>query len=116
MVKELIQRVFAARNCAHLRHWATDSYAEHMALGDFYDDVIESLDAFVEAYQGANNKVGKVTPQEYSGNVLKCLEDDAVWLSVNRDGLANGVSALENLLDNLMGNYLTALYKLRFLK
>ena len=56
MVKELVQRVFSARNCTHLQHWNTSSYAEHMALGDFYDDVIDLIDSFVEAYQG---KIGR---------------------------------------------------------
>lgn len=35
MLEELIMRVFAARNAAHLEHWRTKSYAQHVALGSF---------------------------------------------------------------------------------
>jgi hypothetical protein len=37
---------------AQIFHWQTDSYAEHMALGDFYDGFPDKLDQLVEAYQG----------------------------------------------------------------
>ena len=30
-------RIFATRNCAHLAHWKTSSYAEHTALGELRD-------------------------------------------------------------------------------
>lgn len=52
MIEQLVSRVFSTRNAAHLRHWSTQSYAEHVALGDFYDGVIDALDALVEARQG----------------------------------------------------------------
>ena len=41
MVEELINRMFKARNAAHIRHWKTDSYSEHKALGHYYDDLID---------------------------------------------------------------------------
>ena len=49
MLEQLIARVFYARNLAHWNHWRTSSYAQHQALGAFYDDVIDNLDALVEA-------------------------------------------------------------------
>ena len=39
MIDGLIASVFAARNQAHIEHWNTKSYAEHAALGDFYDEI-----------------------------------------------------------------------------
>ena len=44
MIEELIAKVFEARNAAHLEHWRTKSYAEHQALGDFYDGIIDIVD------------------------------------------------------------------------
>ena len=52
MIEELITKIFCTRNCAHQQHWLTGSYAEHSALGDFYTDVIDLLDNFVEVHQG----------------------------------------------------------------
>ena len=37
MIEELVSKVFSARNASHLAHWATKSYAEHQALGAFYE-------------------------------------------------------------------------------
>ena len=51
MIEEFVARVFKTRNQAHLMHWKTKSFAEHQALGGFYDDVIDALDKLVEATQ-----------------------------------------------------------------
>lgn len=34
----------------HIQHLTTDSYAQHMALGDFYDRLDDLSDKFIEAY------------------------------------------------------------------
>jgi hypothetical protein len=34
---------------AHVHHWNTSSYAEHQALGTFYDELSDLADSFVEA-------------------------------------------------------------------
>ena len=33
----------------HFFHWSTDSYSKHKALGNFYDEIIELIDDYVEA-------------------------------------------------------------------
>ena len=33
-------------------HWQTDSYAQHVALGNYYDAMDDLIDTFVESYQG----------------------------------------------------------------
>ena len=34
---------------AHVHHWNTSSYAEHQALGTFYDELADLADRYVEA-------------------------------------------------------------------
>ena len=34
---------------AHIHHWNTESYAQHQALGEFYDKLSDLADTFVEA-------------------------------------------------------------------
>lgn len=54
MIEELISRVFYARNVAHFEHWRAEGiggYARHVALGEFYDGVIDAIDTLVEAYK-----------------------------------------------------------------
>ena len=120
-VQELIQRVFCSRNIAHLTHWKTSSYAEHIALGDFYDGVVDQLDSFIEKYQAA---FGLITfkedeeaeeKEEAKKDIIPLLQDDVKWISKNRSKIAREVPALENVLDELVGFYLQTIYKLKFL-
>jgi len=116
MIQQLVARVFATRNAAHLAHWGTRSYATHMALDEFYNAVIEAIDAVVEHWQGQFGLMGpvEVLPVD-SKNMLALLAEDANWIDENRDEIANGSAPIENLIDELANVYQKALYKLRFL-
>lgn len=120
MLEQLIERVFATRNAAHLAHWKATgpgSYARHMALGDFYDGIIDSLDKLVEASQGFFGIVGEVSdaPSQQYADILGRLTVDLAWINTNRDAICQDVSTLENILDGLTDLYATTIYKLRFL-
>lgn len=117
MIEQLVSRVFATRNLAHLRHWSTDNFAEHMALGEFYDEVIDAVDSLVEKYQGFYTKIGPVTIAAGStpDNIITVLTADALWINKNRSTISKGNATLENFIDELEGVYLETLYKLRFL-
>ena len=118
MLEQLIARVFYARNLSHWNHWRTDSYSEHKALGNFYEDVIDALDALVEAYQGAFELVGNIPVPDSSKNqdILKTLEDDSKWVEKHHEDICKGNRAVANKIDELTAVYLTTLYKLRNLK
>ena len=45
MIEELIDKTFHIRDASHIAHWKTKSYSEHMALGDYYEDIIEKIEA-----------------------------------------------------------------------
>jgi NACalpha-BTF3-like transcription factor len=118
-INELICRVFYSRNVSHLEHWKTDSYAKHEALGDFYDEVIDKLDAVVELFQGLYSKVNFVEEEEEeeegTKDILACLQDDVKWIIKNYGAISNNNDAIENLLQELVDLYGTTIYKLRFL-
>lgn len=120
MIEELISRVFYARNVAHFEHWRAKgdgSFAKHMALGDFYDDVIEAIDKLVEVYQGAFSLIGNIpAPKVAERDVLKLLEADADWIEENHEAICKGNRAVANLIDGVTEVYLTTVYKLRNLK
>ena len=120
MIEQLISRVFYARNVAHFEHWratGTGSFAKHQALGSFYDDVIDAIDALVEAYQGAFELIGNIpAPSPPKGDVLALLEADAAWIEENHESVCNGNRAVANLIDTLTAVYLSTIYKLRNLK
>ena len=120
MIEQLISRVFYARNVAHFEHWratGTGSFAKHMALGSFYDDIIEAIDDLVEAYQGAFDLIGNIpAPETPTGDVLKLLEGDADWIEENHEDICLGNRAVGNLVDTVTDTYLSTIYKLRNLK
>lgn len=116
MIQELVARVFATRNAVHQAHWATKSFAEHMALGEFYEALPDKLDAIVEMYQGANALIGPVDIEPVVGKDLtKHLQAEARWIDDNREAISGDICALENQLDELAGLYHRTVYKLRFL-
>lgn len=109
--------MFAARDQAHLAHWATKSYAEHEALGDFYDEIVDSTDSFIENYQGVFGLVGKISGKfETVSNILDVLKEDAKWLKANREKIAKNIPSLENIIDELTSIYIKTIYKLTNLK
>ena len=113
MIEEMISMCFKTRNQAHLMHWKTKSYAEHVALGDFYDETIEILDKLVECYQGNFGIVGDIPLDElHHDGCIKCLSDQVAWIAKNRSKIAKNVASLENIVDELTGLYLKTLYKL----
>lgn len=120
MIEQLISRVFYARNLAHFEHWRAKgdgSFAKHMALGEFYDEVIDAIDALVEAYQGAFDLIGNIpAPEVAGGDALKALQADADWIEENHESVCKGNRAVANLLDTVTGVYLSTIYKLRNLK
>lgn len=115
MIEELVARVFKTRNQAHLAHWKTKSYAEHKALGNFYEGVIDTLDKLVETCQGSKGIIGHVdlACKDESVDIIKAITDDANWIAKNRAKIAHNVTAIENIVDELVGLHLTTLYKLK---
>lgn len=118
MIEDLVQRVFCTRNYAHVAHFQTKSYAEHMALDEFYNNVIEAIDTLVEAYQGSFGLIKDLpkAKDEKITDIIALLSDDAKWMKANRDSVCKKITALENLLDGVMEVYLKAIYKLKNLK
>lgn len=52
-MNELIESSLRLLSIVRVVHWKTQSYSEHIALGDFYDRFSETLDKFVETWQGS---------------------------------------------------------------
>lgn len=115
MIEVLIEKVFSTRNAAHIEHWGTKSFAQHEALGEFYEDVISSIDKLVEAYKGVEDlaKDGAFKKQENVIDIISRLEDDLSFIDDNRKDITKGRQALDNILQELEGVYMTALYKLK---
>jgi hypothetical protein len=100
----------------HFFHWSTDSYSKHKALGNYYDEIVELTDDFVESYMG---KYGKITrfPTTYHQpkepvQYLKSLQG---FVEEARKDLPQD-SELQNIVDAIADLINTTVYKLVNLK
>ena len=117
MIAELISRVFQARDVTHRAHPASKKYSEHMALGSFYEALPGKIDGIIEAYQGAFGIIDHFDVEtEKVEDVAKYLEEEADWITTNREEIANDHASVINMIDDLVACYLSCIYKLENLK
>jgi hypothetical protein len=100
----------------HFFHWSTNSYSQHKALGNYYDEIVELVDGYVEAYMGCYEQI-KTFPSVYHQpkEPLKYLESLKNFVAeANADlpqkqELINIVAEIQQLIDS-------TIYKLKYLK
>jgi hypothetical protein len=47
-----VSALLHSSTAAHFLHLSTKSYAEHKALGTYYDDILDLADSYAETFQG----------------------------------------------------------------
>ena len=100
----------------HFFHWSTNSYAQHKALGNYYDEIVELTDDLVEAYMGCYSQL-KTFPSVYHQpkDAVKYLESLKNFVDEARKDLPQETQ-LQNIIDEIAQLIDSTLYKLRFLK
>lgn len=110
--------LFLARDVAHSVHLNTRSFSKHAALNSFYDEVIELADKFAEAYQGRHGLIGPIglMSAKKNGNIIEFLEESLSTIENNRYKVCEKTdTAIQNIIDEIVGLYLSTLYKLKTL-
>ena len=115
---EFVGMLFLARDVAHSVHLNTRSYAKHKALQKFYEEIVELADSFAEAYQGKHGLIGPISLMNANKttNIVEFLQDQVDGIETARyEVCKESETALQNIIDEIVGLYLSTLYKLRFL-
>jgi hypothetical protein len=110
--------LFLARDVAHSVHLNTRSFAKHMALQGFYEEVVGLADNFAEAYQGKYGLMGPISlmSAKKTGNIVEFLQDQMDEIEAERFKIVDkDCTPLHNIIDEIVALYLSTLYKLRFL-
>lgn len=115
---EFVGCLFLARDVAHSVHLNTRSLSKHKALNKFYDGIVDLADKFAEMYQGRHGLIGPIAlhSARKTSNIVEFLEDSLKEIEEYRYKVCDEKdTALQNVIDEIVGLYLTTLYKLKFL-
>jgi hypothetical protein len=84
----------------HIAHLQTTSFAEHKALGAYYDSILDLTDSFTEKYFGRNKRVEFVIPESKNMDAVAHMKDMQKMIEAER---GNYSSDLQNIMDEMLG-------------
>ena len=119
-LSELFIKFLWVRDQAHVFHWQTKLNAEHVILGQFYDDYLDEIDELAESIFGKYGKtfeVGKYKIElvDYSEINLKKYLDELTFLFTKEFKLYFP-NTIENIdLYHIIGDILELVNKLKYL-
>jgi hypothetical protein len=108
--------LFHSATVTHFMHLQTKSFAQHMALGEYYDAIVELADKWAEAFQGCYDIITNY-PKDFhlATDPVKYLTQIKEFVDDIRKDLPSE-SQLQNIVDEIADQIDSTLYKLRFLK
>lgn len=98
-------------------HRQTKSFAEHTALGEYYEAIIPLVDTLTETIQGLEGEIIDYPVDYYgpAGSGLEELMSLKEYVSEERKELPQETE-IQNICDEIAALIDSTLYKLRFLK
>lgn len=111
---EFIAATLGVRAAAHLAHLSTTSYAQHVALGEFYEGLDPLIDTYAEVHMGLTKRRDtwpRVSLPAADGPVE--LVSDYLERVREEQGEDHKSGALENVLAELEELTARTLYKLK---
>jgi len=121
-INKLVSKLLHSRIQVHIFHWQTksqSSFAEHMALGGFYEGIGDLTDGLVESYQGKHNIItgyDTIKLEDYKNVEQLISYFKALDLAIEKDRKSVKESYIQNQIDTIQELLYSTLYKLRFLK
>lgn len=119
MIDQLVMRLFHARTATHVAHLTTRSYATHMALGEFYERVVDLADQIAEGYIGEHGLIDFTSPYRYeqTSDPVKLVSELKEWVEQHRyDAVEAEDTFIHNVIDEVVMLCSQTLYKLKVLK
>lgn len=97
-------------------HLMTDRYSEHMALDEYYKEMPEKVDSFIESFLSIDGKIDNYKNiLTFSNDAIKYLTELKSLVVDGRDKYAS-TTELESAIDDVLSLIDSTLYKLKELK
>lgn len=106
---KFIGTLFQSRDMMHLQHLQTTSFAEHKALGAYYDGILDLTDSFTEKYFGRNKRIPITIPESKATDPVSHLKS---MQSLIEGEINNYPADLQNILQDMLGLVNETLYLL----
>lgn len=121
---KLFSKLFESREMAHVYHLSVKgdpgSYAAHVALGAYYEGVLEFIDELIETYSGQYGVVDGYETIDTSSTTSKekiaYFEELAKFIKEGRKCISVEDTHLHNIIDEVVGLVYRTLYKLNYNK
>ena len=114
-IGDLVLTLLHSATNTHILHWQSKSYAEHQALGAFYEKLPALVDGLVEAIQGRYDSTIEF-PATYhtpADTGKRELHDLSEYFEDKRSVLPDD-SEIQNIADEIQALIDSTLYLLRF--
>ena len=120
----LFSKLFESREMAHIYHLQVNgemgSHAAHVALGEYYDEVLELLDQTIETYQGQYGIIDGYqtidTAETRTKEKVEYFEELVEFVKHGRKAISAEDTHLQNIIDEIVALIYRTLYKLKFTK
>lgn len=120
----LFSKLFESREMAHIYHLQVNgqqgSHAAHVALNDYYFNVLNLIDDLIETYQGQYGIVDGYdvidTKETRSKEAVAYFEEIAEFIKHGRKCISVEDTHLHNIVDEIIALIYKTLYKLKFTK
>lgn len=115
-VGEFLLTLLHAVTNTHILHLQSQSYAQHVALGDFYEGLDDLTDSLIEAIQGLTGEIVQYPADYYApaATAMDELEDLGEYVRETRSALPQE-SEIQNIVDEIAQLIDSTSYKLKFL-
>lgn len=112
-MEKTIVLLIQLQNVIKLFHWSTKSYSEHIALGELYDSLTDSIDLLVESVQGEIGIMDIKIPEISKEGLTPIIAIDSVCKHLRDCRTSNWI---ENQFQEIEKDLYKAKYKLTNLK
>ena len=109
---KFVAQSLAVRTATHILHLTSTSYAQHMALGDFYEGLVDLVDRYAEIHMAEAGVVSYPSAVPPRGTPTAVLTD---YLELVREEMADEATnkTKETILTEIEELTLRTLYKIK---